>query len=405
MAADGVEVDTQGDAFFFAFPTAPGAVGAAQAMSEALAAGPIHLRVGLHTGTPLVTDEGYIGDDVHLAARVAAAGHGGQVVLSLATRAHLDGVALTDLGEHRLKDIEGPVAIFQLGDLSFPPLKTISNTNLPRPASSFIGREQELEDIFARIERGARLLTLTGPGGSGKTRLALEAASSMVPKYRAGVFWVGLAALRDPSLVIEQIAQTLGAKDELAAHIGEREMLLLLDNLEQVVEAAPELSRLLRACPNCLLCTSRELLRVQGEVEYAVPPLAAPEAVSLFCERSRLEPSDEIAELCARVDNLPLAVELAAARAKALSPAQILDRLTSRLDLLQGGRDADPRQQTLRATIGWSYDLLSEDEQRLFRTLSRLRRRLHTGGCRGGRRRRPRHPAVARREEPSPLQR
>ena len=377
VAGDGVEVDTQGDAFFFVFPTAPGAVGAAQAMTEALAAGSILLRVGLHTGTPLVTDEGYVGDDVHLAARVAAAGHGGQVVLSLATRAHLDGVALTDLGEHRLKDIEGPVAIFQLGDPSFPPLKTIANTNLPRPASSFIGREQELEDIFARIERGARLLTLTGPGGSGKTRLALEAASSMVPKYRAGVFWVGLAALRDPSLVIEQIAQTLGAKDELAAHIGEREMLLLIDNLEQVVEAAPELSRLLRACPNLsLLCTSRELLRVQGEVEYAVPPLASREAVSLFCERSRLDPSDEIAMLCARVDNLPLAVELAAARAKALSPAQILDRLTSRLDLLQGGRDTDPRQQTLRATIGWSYDLLSEAEQRRFRTLS-----VFAGGC------------------------
>ena len=377
VAADGVEVDTQGDAFFFAFPTAQGAVGAAQAMTEALAAGSIQLRIGLHTGTPLVTDEGYVGDDVHLAARVAAAGHGGQVVLSRATRAHLDGVALTDLGEHRLKDIEGAVAIFQLGDLSFPPLKTISNTNLPRPASSFVGREQELEDVVARIEEGARLLTLTGPGGSGKTRLALEAASIMVPKYRAGVFWVGLAALRDPSLVIEQIAQTLGAKDELAAHIGEREMLLLIDNLEQVVEAAPELSRLLQACPNLnLLCTSRELLRVQGEVEYEVPPLASREAVSLFCERSRLEPSDEIAKLCARVDNLPLAVELAAARAKALSPAQILDRLTSSLDLLRGGRDADPRQQTLRATIGWSYDLLSEDEQRRFRTLS-----VFAGGC------------------------
>ena len=154
-------------------------------------------------------------------------------------------------------------------------------------------------------------------------------------------------------------------------------MLLLIDNLEQVVEAAPELSRLLQACPNLiLLCTSRELLRVQGEVEYEVPPLASREAVSLFCERSRLEPSDEIAMLCARVDNLPLAVELAAARAKALSPAQILDRLASRLDLLEGGRDADPRQQTLRATIGWSYDLLSEAEQRRFRTLS-----VFAGGC------------------------
>ena len=182
----------------------------------------------------------------------------------------------------------------------FPPLKTISNTNLPRPASSFVGREAELEEVLARIEEGARLVTLTGPGGSGKTRLALEAAATLVPEYKAGVFWVGLAALRDPALVTETIAQTLGAKDGLAEHIGEREMLLLLDNLEQVIEAAPELSALLQACPNLtLLVTSRELLRVQGEVEYAVPPLAEPEAVSLFCERSQLEPSDEIAELCA----------------------------------------------------------------------------------------------------------
>ena len=175
----------------------------------------------------------------------------------------------------------------------------------------------------------------------------------------------------------ETIAQTLGAKDGLAEHIGEREMLLLLDNLEQVVEAAPELSALLQACPNlALLVTSRELLRVSGEVEYAVPPLASPEAVALFCERSQLEPSEEIAELCARLDSLPLAVELAAARTKALSPAQILERLSGRLDLLKGGRDADPRQQTLRATIEWSYDLLSPEEQQLFARLS-----VFAGGC------------------------
>jgi predicted ATPase len=374
----GVEVDTQGDAFFVAFPSARGALEAARRINEGLDSGPIRLRMGLHTGTPLVTDEGYVGEDVHFAARVGASGHGGQVLLSQTTREILDSeVVLSDLGEHRLKDVEGAVPLVQLGSEAFPPLKTISNTNLPRPASSFVGREAELGEVLSEIEQRARLLTLTGPGGSGKTRLALEAATTLVPEYRAGVFWVGLAALRDPSLVTEQIAQTLGAKDELAEHIGEREMLLLIDNLEQVVEAAPELSRLLQACPNLtLLCTSRELLRVQGEVEYAVPPLASPEAVSLFCERSRLEPSDEIAKLCARVDNLPLAVELAAARTKALSPAQILDRLTSRLDLLKGGRDADPRQQTLRATIAWSYELLSEEEQRRFRALS-----VFAGGC------------------------
>jgi predicted ATPase/class 3 adenylate cyclase len=380
----GVEVDTQGDAFFVAFPTAPGALAAAGEMTEALAAGPIQVRIGLHTGTPHLTAEGYVGDDVHLAARVAGSGHGGQVLVSSATAALLEPrgsapqkLSLVGLGEHRLKDIPDAVALFQLGEGSFPPLKTISNTNLPRPASSFVGRERELEEVLARVQDGARLLTLTGPGGSGKTRLAIEAAASLVPEYKAGVFWVGLAALRDPALVTETIAQTLGAKDGLAEHISEREMLLLLDNLEQVVEAAPALSALVSACPNLtLLVTSRELLRVQGEVEYAVPPLAEPEAVALFCERAQSEPSGEIAELCARLDNLPLAVELAAARAKALSPAQILERLSGRLDLLKGGRDSDPRQQTLRATIEWSYDLLSEPEQRLFRRLS-----VFAGGC------------------------
>jgi predicted ATPase len=314
---------------------------------------------------------------VHFAARVGASAHGGQVVLSQATRALVDRFPLTDLGEHRLKDIDGAVSIYQLGSERFPPLKTISNTNLPRPASSFVGRERELAEVLAKVEAGARLLTFTGPGGSGKTRLAIEAAAGLVPSYKAGVFWVGLASLREPSLVTETIAQTLGAKDGLAEQIGKREMLLLLDNLEQVIEAAPELSALLTACPNlALLCTSRELLRVRGEVEYQVAPLASLEAVALFCERSGLERSGEIVELCARLDDLPLAVELAAARTKALSPAQILDRLSDRLDLLRGGRDADARQQTLRATIAWSYDLLSEEEQPLFRSLS-----VFAGGC------------------------
>ncbi len=372
----GVEVDTQGDAFFFAFPTAPAALAAASAFTEALAPGPIQVRVGLHTGEPLVTEEGYVGDDVHFAARVAATSHGGQVVLSARTATLIEG-DLLDLGEHRLKDIAEPVSIYQLGAESFPPLKTISNTNLPRPASSFLGRAAELAEVLSRVEAGARLLTLTGPGGTGKTRLSIEAATQLVPSYKAGVFWVGLASLRDPALVTETIAQTLGAKDDLASYIADREMLLLLDNLEQVVECAPELSGLLTACPNLtLLVTSRELLRVQGEVEYAVPQLATGDAVELFCARSGLEPSEEIAELCARLDSLPLAVELAAARTRALTVSQILERLSSRLDLLRGGRDADPRQQTLRATIAWSYELLSPGERDLFARLS-----VFSGGC------------------------
>ena len=372
----GVEVDTQGDAFFFAFPTASGALDAASAFTEMLASGPIRVRVGLHTGRPLLADEGYVGDDVHFAARVASSGHGGQVVLSKATAAVVD-VELVDLGEHRLKDIPDAVAIYQLGEGAFPPLKTISNTNLPRPASSFVGRDAELEEVVSRLEAGARLVTLTGPGGTGKTRLALEAALTLVPSYKAGVFWAGLASLRDPTLVTETIAQTLGAKDDLASYIADRELLLLLDNFEQVIEAAPELGALLSSCPNLtLLVTSRELLRISGEVDYAVPPLAEPDAVALFCERSQLEPSEEIAVLCARLDSLPLAVELAAARTKALSAAQILERLSSRLDLLKGGRDADPRQQTLRATIEWSYELLSPEEQELFARLS-----VFQGGC------------------------
>jgi predicted ATPase len=375
-AEGGVEVDTQGDAFFFAFSTAPAAIAAASAFTGRLGSGPIRVRVGLHTGTPLLTDEGYVGDDVHLGARVAASAHGGQVVLSRATR-ELAGDDLVELGEHRLKDIAEPISIYQLGDGRFPPLNTLSNTNLPTPASSFVGREGEVADVLALVRDGARLVTLTGAGGSGKTRLAIEVASELVADFRNAVVWVPLATLADAELVPETISQVLGARDGPAEHIGRRELLLLLDNFEQVVEAAAELSGLVSACPNLrLLVTSRELLRIQGEVEYAVPPLKEPEAVELFCTRAKLEPSDDVAELCRRLDDLPLAVELAAARASVLTPKQLLDRLSQRLDLLRGGRDADARQQTLRATIEWSYDLLDEPEKRLFARLA-----IFAGGC------------------------
>jgi class 3 adenylate cyclase len=380
----GVEVEMQGDSFHFAFAQAHDAVAAAAEAQRALAeheweSEPIRIRIGIHTGEPVPHEGLYAGIDVHRAARIMGAGHGGQVLVSERTRVHLDSaVELRDLGEHRLKDIEAPEWLYQVGLEPFPPLKTISNTNLPRPASSFVGRGKELEQVLTLLrDEPVRLLTLTGPGGSGKTRLAIEAAAELVGEYSSGVFWIGLATLRDPALVTETIAQTLGAKDELAAHIGDRELLLLVDNLEQVVEAAPELGALLERCPHlALLVTSRELLRVRGEAEYQVPPLAEPEAVELFCARARNEPSAQVAELCARLDNLPLAVELAAARVKVISPAQILERLSQRLDLLKAGRDADPRQQTLRATIEWSHELLSKEEQRLFRRLA-----VFAGGC------------------------
>jgi predicted ATPase len=375
-AHGGVEVDTQGDAFLYAFADPGEAVGAATQAQEALVSGPVKVRMGLHTGEPRLTGEGYAGRELHRAARIAASGHGGQIVVSAATRALVDG-ELTELGEHRLKDFDEPVALFQLGREAFPPLKTISNTNLPRPASSFVGRQRERGELVSMLSDGTRLVTLSGPGGSGKTRLSIEAAAELVPSFKAGVFWVGLATLREPALVTEAIAQTLGAKDALAEHIAERELLLLLDNFEQVVEAAPELGELLERCPQLkLLVTSRELLRIRGEVEYAVPPLAETEAVELFCTRAQLEPDETIAELCRRLDDLPLALELAAARTSVLSPTQILERLSQRLDLLEGGRDTDPRQQTLRATIAWSHELLDDRERDLFARLAVFR-----GGC------------------------
>jgi predicted ATPase len=374
----GVEVDTQGDAFFIAFPDAAGAVLAARKAQEALKSGPVRVRMGLHTGEPQLTEEGYVGSDVHLGARIAAAGHGGQVLLSKRTRDAMgDAAEGLDLGEHRVKDFGEPVWIYQLGTERFPPLKTISNTNLPRPASSFVGRETEVADIRRMLGDGVRLLTLTGTGGTGKTRLAIEAAAELVPEFRNGVFWVDLATVRDPQQVTDVISHTIGASDGLAEHIGERQMLLVLDNLEQVVEAAPDLATLVSACPNLrMLDTSRELLRVPGEVEYAVQPLGLDEAVVLFGDRSGIARDDAVVELCRRLDSLPLAVELAAARTSVLSPRQILERIEERLDLLRAGRGVDPRQQTLRATIEWSYSLLSADEQRLFARMS-----VFAGGC------------------------
>ena len=247
-----------------------------------------------------------------------------------------------------------------------------ANLNLPYPVSTFVGRERELAEILehGRDER-VRLLTLTGPGGSGKTRLALAAAHQLLANHPDGVLWVNLTPVREASLVVPTIAQLLGARTPLAEHIRKRRMLLLLDNFEQVVDAAPDLIELLLSCPNLrLLVTSRERLRTSGEMEYRVPPLDAPDAVALFCERARLEPDDDIESLCDRLDNLPLAIELAAARTNVLSPAQILERLTDRFDLFTGVRDAHSRQSSLRAMMEWSHDLLDERERTLFAQLA-----------------------------------
>ena len=376
-AHSGYEVDDAGDGLFYAFASASEAVTAVEQAMASLAEGPVRIRVGVHTGEPLLDPPKYVGPDVHKAARIMSAAHGGQVLLSGATR-ELVAEDVLDLGKHRLKDFAESVSLFQLGSDRFPPLRTISTTNLPVPLSSFVGREQEVTEVVSLIrDEAARLVTLAGPGGTGKTRLAVEAAGELVSEFGAGVFWVGLAPVRDPWLVVDTIAQTLGAKQELAGHIGDKRLLLVLDNLEQVVESAVELAGLLRACPNLrVLVTSRELLRVDGEVVYPVQALAEPEAVELFCARARIEPDEAVAELCGQLDNLPLALELAAARVSVLTPAQIVERISQRLDLFMAGRGADPRQQTLRATIDWSYDLLSADEKRLF-----ARTAVFRGGC------------------------
>jgi len=377
----GVEVDTQGDAFFFAFPTAPGALAAAEEMTRKLASGTIQVRIGLHTGTPLLTAEGYVGGDIHRAARIAAAGHGGQVLVSSST-AQLVEIELTDLGEHRLKDLSAPERIYQLVEGDFPALKSLYRTNLPVSSTPFLGRERELAEVVGLLD-GTRLLTLTGPGGTGKTRLAAQAAGMASDGYLDGVWWVPLAPLREPALVLETAAQVVGSKNGLAEHIAGKSMLLLLDNFEQVVEAAGDVSGLLSSCPNLdLLVTSREPLHVTAEQEYPVPPLVHQEGVGFFLARARaVEPGftadQAVSEICSRLDDLPLALELAAARVKALSSAQILERLEQRLPLLTGGaRDLPERQRTLRGAIAWSYELLHEAEQRLFARLAVFR-----GGC------------------------
>ena len=419
--AGGHEFGTEGDAFFLAFTSAPAALRASAEIQRRLAGGEgggdqgLRIRMGMHTGEGVLRDGDYVGLDVHRAARIAAAGHGGQILLSAQTQVLSlnelpNGLTLRDLGEHRLKDLEQPVRIFE-ADVqglrsSFPPLKTLDRApgNLPVQLTSFVGREHELEEA-RRLLAETRLLTLTGPGGTGKTRLSIQLATSVQEDFDDGAWFVALAPVTDPGLVPAVIAEVLG----LAEVRGETR-----PALQRVVERSPgprgpagpgqlradrRRGRRRHRAParpppaSRSLVTRRAALRVYGEQEFPVPPLALPdpkhlpslaalsqyEAVALFIDRaSAVKPGFEVtnenapavAEICARLDGLPLAIELAAARIRLLTPDAMLARLGDRLALLQGGaRDLPARQQTLRQAIAWSHDLLSESEREAFARL------------------------------------
>jgi predicted ATPase/class 3 adenylate cyclase len=411
----GFEVGTEGDSFFVAFGRAQDAVRAALAAQCALAGHVgadnerIRVRIGIHTCEATVSGDNYVGMGVHRTARISATGHGGQIVLSQTTRELLQddaGMDCLDLGLHPLKDFEAPQRLYQLLDSrlprEFPPLRTARTrpTNIPPPPTPLVGRETELAALHAQVRRpDVRLITLTGPGGTGKTRLALETAVELANDFEGGAHLVALQAIRDPELLLPAIAQALGvsqaAGQSLSAYLAPKELLLVLDNFEQIVAGAGMLAELLAASPSVkLLVTSREPLRIAGEQVFPVPPLALPDprrvsrpedlapyaSARLFIERAQSAQPDfratpenaaAIAELCVRLDGLPLAIELAAARVSLLSPAAILKRLGDRLKFLTGGaRDLPQRQQTLRNTLQWSHELLDLGERTLFARLA-----------------------------------
>ena len=416
----GVEVSTHGDAFFAVFRGPAGAVGAAVAAQRGLAAHdwspgpPVRVRMGLHTGEGTLGGDDYAGIDVHRAARIADAAHGGQVIVSDATRGLVEhalpaGASLRDLGVHRLRGIDDPERLHELvveglaSDFPAPRTLDARPNNLPLQLTSFVGREEEIAEV-ERLLGQTRLLTLTGPGGSGKSRLALRVAAELLPQFRDGSCFVDLSPVTDPALVPAAVANALGVPeapgrpilDGVKDHLRHRELLQVVDNFEQVAEAGPVIEELLTAAPKLrTMVTSRVVLSLRGEQEYAVPPLHVPdpgrlptglsalgevEAVRLFTERAQAASSrfalteqnaPVVAEITARLDGLPLAIELAATRTKVLTPEQILSRLKRRLSILTSGpRSLPERQRTLRAAIAWSYDLLDPVERRLFARLS-----------------------------------
>ncbi len=405
---DGVEVDTQGDAFFVAFARASSAVAAAADCQRALAGGPIRVRMGLHTGEPRLTEEGYVGLDLHKGARIAAVGHGGQVLLSQTTRALVD-VDVRDLGAHRLKDLSAPERIYQLeiqGLLSdFPLLKTIEAgmKNLPLPRTSFVGRASELDAIERLLEDpGCRLLTLVGPGGAGKTRLALEAAARRVDRYPHGVHFVPLASVASPEFLAPALAESIqfavdavhsgfSAQDQLLDYLSERSTLLVLDNFEHLVEGSGFLNEIIeRAAHVELLTTSRERLNVQSEWVFDVEGLGLAEngngsssAVRLFVERATqvvpgfaLDDAEDSQALriCRLVDGMPLGIELAASWASVLSCAEIADEIEGNIDFLATSmRDVPERHRSLRAAIDQSWRLLTDEQRSAFSRLSVFR--------------------------------
>jgi predicted ATPase/class 3 adenylate cyclase len=439
-AHDGIEQGTEGDSFFVVFASARAAVAAAVAAQRQLASESwpdgesVRVRIGIHSGEAELAGESLVGLDINRAARIAAVGHGGQILLSDATRALVQAhlpveLRLRDLGAYRLKDLLGPEHVVQVeaDDLpaDFPPLRTpdARPNNLPTQLTTFVGRAAELEEA-AQLLSTTRLLTLTGPGGTGKTRLSLQLASTVADAFPDGVYFVPLEPIRDPVLVPSRIATAVGVTesatrpiaDTLSEWLRERRLLLVLDNFEQVASAAPLVADLLRSAPEVkVVVTSRAALRVSGEQEYPVPGLPTPPDLSQLSGLDRLQLSAEsraldpvalgqyaavrlfieravavrpgftvtnanapaVAAISARLHGMPLAIELAAARTKLLSPEAILARLEHQLDVLAAGaRDLPARQQTLRGAIAWSYDLLDEDAQRLLDRLS-----VFAGGC------------------------